>query len=240
MHETLSHHFTIYVRDRRPAVHFHDQLWLRETGQRVFTSSPSIRKTVAVEIYRISDRNLIDTIEGARFGQTDFQRSLAPYDIDNLKNSVGLPVWQGELAVDNSPLNQDVTTAFPVDQAVGDLKPGVYVMVAQPKEMKGADNYDSLATQWFIVSDLGLSSFSGNDGIHVFVNSLATTDAKNGIDVQLVSRGNEVLATRKTDPSGHACSKPVSPRARAAAPALRGDRRQGRRLRVPQSYIDSL
>ncbi len=34
-------------------------------------------------------------------------------------------------------------------------------------------------------------------------NSLATADAKSGIDVQLISRGNEVLATRKTDASGH-------------------------------------
>ncbi len=98
----------------------------------------------------------------------------------------------------------DVTTAFPVDQAVGDLKPGVYVMVAQPQELKNIDtNYDALATQWFIVSDLGLSAFSGNDGIHAFVNSLATTDAKTGIEVRLISRSNEVLATRRTDAGGH-------------------------------------
>src|SRR6202044_4154245 len=84
------------------------------------------------------------------------------------------------------------------------LKPGVYVMVAQPQEMKNLDNnYESLATQWFIVSDLGLTAFSGNDGIHVFVNSLANTDAKNGAEVRLVSRGNEVLATRRTDAAGH-------------------------------------
>ena len=73
-------------------------------------------------------------------------------------------------------------------------------MVAQPNELKNLDNnYDSLATQWFIVSDLGLTAFSGNDGIHVFVNSLATTQPKSGIELRLVSRGNEVLATRKTD-----------------------------------------
>ena len=78
-------------------------------------------------------------------------------------------------------------------------------MVAQPKELKDLDNnYDSLATQWFIVSDLGMTAFSGNDGIHVFVNSLATTQPKSGIEVRLVSRSNEVLATRKTDAAGHA------------------------------------
>jgi uncharacterized protein YfaS (alpha-2-macroglobulin family) len=65
------------------------------------------------------------------------------------------------------------------------------------------NNYDSLATQWFIISDLGLTAFSGNDGIHVFVNSLASTDVKSGVEVRLISRGNEILATRKTDAGGH-------------------------------------
>ena len=49
-------------------------------------------------------------------------------------------MWNGELAVEQAPLNTDVTTAFPVDQAVGELKPGVYVMVAQPQELKNVDN----------------------------------------------------------------------------------------------------
>jgi uncharacterized protein YfaS (alpha-2-macroglobulin family) len=78
-------------------------------------------------------------------------------------------------------------------------------MVAQAKELKDLDNnYEALATQWFVVSDLGLTAFSGKDGIHVFVNSLATTDAKSGIELKLISRGNEVLATRQTDAAGHA------------------------------------
>src|SRR6202035_3138332 len=122
-------------------------------------------QTVAVEIYRISDRNLVDAIAGVTsYDRGDFQRSLDRSDIERLKESRGVQVWKGDLAVDSAPINQDVTTAFPVDQAVGDLKPGVYVMVAQPQELKNIDsNYDALATQWFIVSDLGLAAFSGND-----------------------------------------------------------------------------
>src|SRR2546423_9084953 len=50
---------------------------------------------------------------------------------------------------------------------------------------------------------MGLTAFSGNDGIHVFVNSLASTDAVGKADVKLVARNNEILATRKTDDSGH-------------------------------------
>jgi uncharacterized protein YfaS (alpha-2-macroglobulin family) len=206
VHETLSKTaiYTIYVRDRQPAVHFSSTAYvLPRTAQKGIPVVSVNTRAVAVEIYRISDRSLLDSIVGAGFDRGDFQRGLSRFDIDRLKRSRSVPVWTGEMNVAASPLNAEVTTAFPVDQAVGKLQPGVYVMVAQPKELKNLDaNDDSLATQWFIVSDLGLTAFSGNDGIHVFVNSLATTQPKNGITVRLVSHGNEVLATRRTDAEG--------------------------------------
>jgi len=213
VHETLSKSavFAIYVRDRKPFVRFSTSAYvLPRTGQRGIPVISVNTRAVAVEIYRISDRNLIDTIAGTGYMRGDFQQSLDRSDLERLEKSRGVAVWKGDLAVDAGalnaqPLNVEITTAFPVDQAVGDLKPGVYVMVAQPQELKNLDNdYDALATQWFIVSDLGLTAFSANDGIHVFVSSLASADAKNGIELRLVSRGNEVLATRRTDASGQA------------------------------------
>jgi len=208
VHESLSktQDYAIYVRDRKPAVRFSTSAYvLPRTGQQGIPVISVNTRSVAVEIYRINDRNLIDTINGAGYANGDFQTSLDRDEIERLKNSRGVAVWQGDLAVDAGALNAEVTTAFPVDQAVGTLQPGVYIMVAQAAELKNLDNnYDSLATQWFIVSDLGLTAFSGNDGIHVFVNSLATTDAKTGIELKLVSRSNEVLATRKTDAAGQA------------------------------------
>ncbi len=226
VHETLSKSsdFAIYVRDRKPSVRFSTSAYvLPRTGQQGIPVISVNTKSVAVEIYRISDRNLMDTISTTGFGAGDFQTSLSRSDIQQLQDSRGVQVWKGMLAVDaNAALNAEVTTAFPVDQAIGDLKAGVYVMVAQAKELKDLDNnYEAQATQWFIVSDLGLTAFSGKDGIHVFVNSLATTDAKNGIELKLLSRGNEVLATRQTDAVGHALFEPgLANGEGAAAPAL--------------------
>ncbi len=205
VHESLikSSDFSVYVRDRSPFVRFTSKAYvLPRTGQRGIPIVSVNTRAVGIEIYRIGDRNLIDSVIGGEFDRTDFQRSLDRYEVDRMAQSRASQVWKGELAVELT-LNADITTAFPVDQAVGDLVPGVYVMVAEAKPNK-ADNYDSLATQWFIVSDLGLTAFSGNDGIHAFVNSLATTDAKSGMEVRLISRSNEVLATRRTDASGHA------------------------------------
>src|SRR5207244_350315 len=136
-------------------------------GQRARPLGRVSPPAVNVNVFRIGDRNLINTVVGG-----DFQNTLSRYELTDLGNDRGVKVWSGELATATT-LNQDVTTAFPVDQALGDLQPGVYVMTAAPKN-PGSDDSSSLATQWFIVSDMGLTAFSGNDGVHVFANSLAS------------------------------------------------------------------
>jgi len=200
--ETLpkSAEFNIYVRDRKPFVRFTGRAYvLPRTGQRGIPLVSVNTKSVSVNVFRIGDRNLINTVVGS-----DFQRALSQYELSDLGDERGLKVWTGEVTTATT-LNEDVTTAFPVDEALGELQPGVYVMTAEAKGVGSAGDGDgSLATQWFIVSDLGLAAFSGNDGIHVFVNSLATTAAVASAEVRLIARNNEILATRKTDASGHA------------------------------------
>src|ERR1700730_1127350 len=198
--ETLSNSadFNIYVRDRKPQVRFAGKAYvLPRTGQRGIPVVSVNTATVALEIYRIGDRNLVETVLGR-----DFQRTLDRYDLNRLAEARGSQAWKGEMAVVET-LNTEVTTAFPVAEAVGALSPGVYVMVAQPASAPPQDEFDFLATQWFIVSDLGLTAFSGNDGIHAFVHSLDTTQPKGATEVRLLSRSNEVLADKRTDDSGH-------------------------------------
>ena len=197
--ETLSKSadFNIYVRDRKPLARFTGKAYvLPRTGQRGIPVVSVNTAAVALEIYRIGDRNLLGTVVGR-----DFQQNLDRYDLNRLAEERGAEVWKGQMAVEQT-LNTEVTTAFPVGEAVGTLSPGVYVLVAQPA---GApkDEFDSLATQWFIVSDLGLTAFSGNDCIHAFVHSLDTTQPKGAVELRLLSRGNEVLASKRTGDTGH-------------------------------------
>ena len=199
VHEMLakSAELSVYVRDRTPLVRFSTKAYvLPRTGQRGIPVVTVNTRAVNIEIYRIGDRNLLDTVLG-----NEFQRSLDGSDVERLVENKGVSVWKGELAVEQT-LNAEVTTAFPVDQAVGDLAPGVYVMTAIPAGSKPERRYDNLATQWFIVSDLGLASYSGSDGINVFVNSLATTEPKAQVEVRLIARNNEILATKRSDAAG--------------------------------------
>src|SRR5581483_1210750 len=116
VHETLpkTANFSIYVRDRKPFVRFSAKAYvLPRTGQRGIPVVTVNTKSVAVEIYRISDRNLIDTVLGR-----DFQRNLARYELERIGDSRGVKVWSGELAVEQT-LNAEITTAFPVDRERG-------------------------------------------------------------------------------------------------------------------------
>jgi uncharacterized protein YfaS (alpha-2-macroglobulin family) len=196
--ETLakSAEFTIFVRDRKPFVRFSGKAYvLPRTGQRGIPVLSVNSKAVALSIYRIGDRNLIDTLLGY-----DFQRNLSRYQAERLANEHGAKIWGGELAVEPK-LNTEVTTAFPVDQAVKDLGPGVYAMTAEPKDVI-SNEYGQQATQWFIVSDLGLTAYTANDGIDVFIHSLASAEPRGSAEVRLIARNNEVLAVRQTDRNG--------------------------------------
>ena len=187
---------------------------LPRTGQRGIPVVSVNTDAVKIDIYRVGDRNLINTVMGE-----DFQRNLSRYDLDQLGNEKGVKVWSGELKVE-SKLNADVITAFPMGEAVGDLAPGVYAMSAKAKGA-AEDDYGPFATQWFIVSDLGLTAFSGNDGINAFVHSLASAEPKAGIEVRLVARNNEVLGVKTTDAAGFVRFEPGLSRGEGGlAPAM--------------------
>ena len=196
--ETLakSAEFTIFVRDRKPFARFSGKAYvLPRTGQRGIPVLSVNTAALDMSVYRVGDRNLIETMLGY-----DFQRNLSRSDAERIASERGAQVWTGELAVEQK-LNTEVTTAFPVGEALKDLAPGVYVVIAKSK---GAvtDDYEQLATQWFIISDLGLTAFSGQDGIDVFVHSLASAQARGYVSVRLIARNNEVLATKNTDRNG--------------------------------------
>ncbi|MFN3623919.1 MAG: MG2 domain-containing protein [Hyphomicrobium sp.] len=188
----------VYVPDRKPFVRFSGKSYvLPSRGQQGIPLVSINTSKVEVEVYRIGDRNLVGTLENG-----DFQRQLQSYEIEQIKSRTGEKVFTGSMDVPQK-LNEEMTTALPVTDAVGALKPGVYVMIAKPSQ-KSRDDYGTEATQWFIVSDLGLTAFSGDDGVHAFVRSLAGATPSGDVNVKLIARNNEVLGTTKTDARGYA------------------------------------
>ena len=188
----------IYVPDRKPFVNFTGKAYvLPSRGQQGIPLVSVNTKSVDVDVYRVGDRSLSSQLESGTLN-----RQMSGYDLDQLKNKTGSKIYSGKMAV-GSKLNLEVTTAFPVADALGTLKPGAYVMTAAPTG-RPLERWRNLPTQWFIVSDLGLTAFSGHDGVHAFVRSLADAATQGAVDVKLVARNNEVLGTAKTNQHGYA------------------------------------
>ncbi len=219
--ETLlkSADYEIYVKDRSPQVRFTGKNYvLPRVGQEGIPVVSVNTIKVAAEIFRVGDRNLLSTVRSE-----DFLGQLGAYRARQFADENGVKIWSGTLDVRNE-LNKDVITAFPVLEAVGKLEPGVYVMMAKPDGAGPSDpneDYSTLATQWFVVSDLGLTAFSGDDGVHVFVRSLASASALDKVEIRLVARNNEILATKQTDADGHVAFDPGLARGKGGlAPGL--------------------
>ncbi len=197
--------YEIYVRDRSPQAHFAGRAYvLPREGQEGAPLVTVNTSKVAVDVYRVGDRNLIGAVD-----RDDFLKPIDASRAKEIANSDGVKVWSGSMDV-ASELNKDVVTEFPVLKAVGKLDPGVYLVTARPWKEKAATSADDqsddaqLATQWMVVSDLGLTSISGDDGVHAMVQSLGSAAPAPGVEVRLVARNNEVLATKTTGPDGRA------------------------------------
>ena len=162
---------SIYVQDRAPSARFTgDSFVLPATARRGIPVVTVNMDVAEMKLFRIGDRSLAQLLSGYQF-----LRQLDGYDIGNIADQMGEPVWEGELAIANE-LNKEVTTSFPVDEALPNRKPGVYVLTAQPKDDR-SDSWESRATQWFVVSDIGLSTYTGQDGLNVFARSLGIGQA---------------------------------------------------------------
>ncbi|TIV76628.1 MAG: hypothetical protein E5V64_32975, partial [Mesorhizobium sp.] len=193
---------SIYVQDRAPSARFTGDSFVLPAGARRGIPVVTVNMNAAkMKLYRIGDRSLAQLLSGYQF-----LKQLDGYDLSNISDQMGSPVWEGQLDIAND-LNKEVTTSFPVDEALPQRKPGVYVLTAQAVD-DHSDEYDSRATQWFVVSDIGLSTYTGQDGLNVFARSLGSAKPITGAELTLLARNNEILGTATTDAEGRAVFNP--------------------------------
>jgi len=194
----------VYVPDRAPFVGFANNAYVMPAGLGGGLPITSVNaETADVMIYRIGDRSIATAVRDGVF-----QGSLSEYDAEEIADRVGEQVWKGEVDLAQGDVNALTTTAIPVADTLGEMEAGAYVITAKIKGEADEDYWSDLATQWFIVTDLGLTSFSGDDGVHAFVRSLDTAEPVVGATVRLVAVNNEILGETMTDDAGRAVFAP--------------------------------
>ncbi|MBK1644003.1 alpha-2-macroglobulin [Thiocapsa imhoffii] len=189
----------LFVRDRDPMVRFLGRAYVLPKGGEPSIPVVSVNtERIDAEVYRIGDRALAAAVGSGRFRQ-----QLSSWDAEQIANRSGELVWHGTIEIESpmvSRLNRDVTTAVPVGELIEDLRPGIYAMTAQAQNAR--EPSDTLATQWFLVSDLGLAAFSGNDGLHAIVRSLSSAQPVPNVTLRLIALNDDLLAEVKGGADG--------------------------------------
>jgi alpha-2-macroglobulin len=195
LHKSVTLDF--YIRDRDPSVRFFGKAFVlpRHADATIPVASINIDE-IEAQVVRIGDRNLTATVNGY-----EFLEQMGNWQTANIAQERGEAVWNGTITVQRET-NREVTTAIPVGEVVETLKPGIYAMVASGKDDR--DEWNAKATQWFVVTDIGITTLGGNDGLHAVLRSLGDAGPIVGATVTLVARNNEVLGTATTDDEGYA------------------------------------
>ena len=193
--------------DRPPLIAFREGLVLpRQSLAGVPVTTVNVEK-LHVTVYRVPDR-LVSQIRRDQL----LERQAYPYELNQIRDAQGAKAWEGELAVTGAK-NATVTTLFPIGQAIPQRKPGVYVLTAEnaagrnnrhaSDDDEDSGDYQPQAVQWVIDTDIGLTTMSGADGLHVFARALGSALPLPGLAVALIARDNDELARATTDTDGH-------------------------------------
>lgn len=189
---------TVYVKDRSPSVSFLSRSYVLPAGGDPTIPIVSVNTSeVETSIYRIGNRSIADILRDNRF-----LRQLDSWRADQIEDELGQKVWSGIVETGND-LNQDITTAIPISETGIELKPGVYAMTARSK-LDQKNRWGTLATQWFLVSDLGLTALSGDNGIAANIRSLTSAEALEGVTVRLLAVNNDILGETVSNAEGFA------------------------------------
>ncbi|MEM9697315.1 MAG: hypothetical protein AAF943_00835 [Pseudomonadota bacterium] len=153
---------TLYVRDRAPSARFAGRGYVlpRTAGAALPVRTLNVGP-LDLTLCQISDRNVMRALR-----ERLFARPLARYEMRAFESDLAQEIWNGTATVQNT-LNVEMTTRLPLSAPLSGRPPGLYALRAL---VPGQDKNAAPATlQWFMLSDLGASSWSGVNGLHVAV-----------------------------------------------------------------------
>ena len=208
----------------------------RAPASAAFRSSAPTRAAVAVEIYRIGDRSLVDAIGGDNYARGDFQRSLSRYEVEQLRESRAASRC-GRASLPSSAAAQR-RRHHRVSRSTRRSAISSPASTSWWRSRRRRRTSTTITIRWRRNGSSSPISASPRSPAMTASTSSSTrwrrTEAKNGVEVRLVSRSNEVLATRRTDASGHVQFEAglASGEGGSAPAMLDRDRRPGR-LRLP-------
>lgn len=153
--------------------------------------------TLNVEIFRVGDRMMARRTpqSGTVTPEGDYS-----YEYSDAATEIRESIWSGSLAIESSP-NTLTTTILPLNDLVGELKPGAYVVNAE-RNHKPDEYRTAKAWRWIISTDLAMTTYQSDAGLDVSLRSIDTANPVRKARIDLVARNNEVLGSGVSDGNG--------------------------------------
>lgn len=191
--QTLS----LSIPHRKPAIRFREKGYILASGAPQVVPFVAVNvKEVKLKIIHVPERN-IQAVE-----MNWFANQIARWDAVNLENEQGQVIWQGTYRFP-SETDKTAVSGLPIEEMIGKkLQPGVYVIEARTTE--NAYDNDEFASQALVISDIGLSTYTGPDGLHIYARSLSNAKVMPGVTLTLIARNNRELAKTTTTQNGSA------------------------------------
>lgn len=171
-------------------------------------------RSLRIHVLRISEP-LLQGFPQNPVGSDSFGHvTLYPYGLRDMLQKSAVLAWTGTMRVAEDH-NRTVQTAFPLAQVIKPGQRGAYLVVAEdaaralPEQAWNPDGRTdfpdsdtTLAAHWVIATDIGLTAFSGTDGLTVSAHSLATAQPLADLRLALIASGQETLAEDSTGEDG--------------------------------------
>jgi alpha-2-macroglobulin len=156
---------------------------------------------IEIAVYRVSDRSLArkQIVAGEVSGPDQYAYV---WDQEDGKD-VGVPVWKGEFETAGER-NETTTTVFAIGAALEELKPGAYFIRVRDVSPGADKRRTAEAWRWIMFTDMAMTTYSGANGIDIFVRSISSARPVKGVELSLVAVNNDILATAITNADGRA------------------------------------
>ena len=187
----------LLIKHRKPSIVFRERGYiLPAKGPQLLPLKAVNVPSVKIQVFQVPLQNLPQVLN-----QNDFPGQTSPWRLEQIKNDMGDLIAEGTFDSQGN-MDESIVRGLQLDKILGNqLQPGIYIVHGEAADKSKQYDGDD-ATQWVVISDIGLSTYSGPDGLHVSARSLATANSLAGVEVAVIARNGRALGTGKTDKNG--------------------------------------
>ena len=186
----------VSVPNRRPRIAFDNRSYLLPRGQEPRIAVATINvSSLDIRVMRVGERGLVPLRRDWKPGD-----EMEGWTAMRLSEESAPTIWSGRAEVPRFQANLSQNTVLPLPEVVRTAGPGLYVVWVKAGD--GQDQNVSGAALPLVITDLGLTAWRSSQGLAVQARSFAEALPRAGVQVTLVSQGNEILASAETGADG--------------------------------------